>query len=105
MHVRRTGISWSSSDNPIGKTPFLQAEKFQQITMHFTSFIAAVGLVATSLAHPTNTIDRRDEGDRVTVANLTFHGGPASYSMSVPADGQIYPTSKSSLRLFLDENN
>ena len=68
--------------------------------MHFTSFIFGFGLLAASLAHP--TVDKRDDDGHVTVANLTFHGGPVSYSMVVPADGNVYPTSKRSYTRILN---
>ncbi|KAI0120798.1 hypothetical protein F4776DRAFT_631884 [Hypoxylon sp. NC0597] len=45
----------------------------------------ALGLVTSSLAHP---LDERD----VQVAHLTFHGGPASYQLAVPADGTVVNT-------------
>ncbi|KAI5918703.1 hypothetical protein F4810DRAFT_558420 [Camillea tinctor] len=47
--------------------------------------ILALGLLSESLAHP---LDERD----VQVAHLTFHGGPASYTLDVPADGSVVPT-------------
>ncbi|KAI1134259.1 hypothetical protein F5Y05DRAFT_422827 [Hypoxylon sp. FL0543] len=54
--------------------------------MKFTSSVlTALGLVAGSLAHP---LEDRD----VQVAHLTFHGGPASYQLAVPADGSVVKT-------------
>ncbi|KAI0595165.1 hypothetical protein F4775DRAFT_595519 [Biscogniauxia sp. FL1348] len=47
--------------------------------------ILALGLFSESLAHP---LDERD----VQVAHFTFHGGPASYELAVPADGSVVPT-------------
>ncbi|KAK3313097.1 hypothetical protein B0H66DRAFT_569546 [Apodospora peruviana] len=44
----------------------------------FTSLTFAFGLVASTLA--------------VQTVHLTFHGGPAQYSMAFPADGTVYPT-------------
>jgi len=44
----------------------------------------ALGLAAAS------PIEERDTPQTV---HLTFHGGPASYSMAFPADGNVYPTS------------
>ncbi|KAL7621824.1 hypothetical protein AAE478_007324 [Parahypoxylon ruwenzoriense] len=44
-----------------------------------------LGLVASSSAHP---LEDRD----VQVAHLTFHGGPASYELVVPADGTVVNT-------------
>ena len=52
------------------------------------SINALLGLaVASAVASPLE--DRQN----VQVAHLTFHGGPASYSLSVPADGREVPTS------------
>ncbi|KAI1473142.1 uncharacterized protein F4812DRAFT_40756 [Daldinia caldariorum] len=42
-------------------------------------------LIASSSAHP---VEERD----VQVAHLTFHGGPASYELAVPADGSVVNT-------------
>ncbi|KAI2629959.1 hypothetical protein GGR54DRAFT_287249 [Hypoxylon sp. NC1633] len=54
--------------------------------MQFTSTVLlGLGLVASSLAHP---LEDRD----VQVAHLTFHGGPASYELTVPADGTVVNT-------------
>ncbi|OTA52721.1 hypothetical protein K449DRAFT_427053 [Hypoxylon sp. EC38] len=50
-----------------------------------SSILFALGLVASSLAHP---LDERD----VQIAHLTFHGGPASYQLAVPADGTVVNT-------------
>ncbi|GAP89451.1 hypothetical protein SAMD00023353_4000920 [Rosellinia necatrix] len=50
-----------------------------------TSLIATLGLIAGTQAHPAVEA-------RVAVAHLTFHGGPASYSLAVPADGRTVPT-------------
>lgn len=56
--------------------------------MKFTgAILIGLGLVATSTAHP---VEERD----VQVAHLTFHGGPASYDLSVPADGSVVNTSE-----------
>ena len=56
--------------------------------MKFTNAILiGLGLVASSTAHP---VEERD----VQVAHLTFHGGPASYDLSVPADGSVVNTSE-----------
>ncbi|OTB09363.1 hypothetical protein M426DRAFT_6637 [Hypoxylon sp. CI-4A] len=54
--------------------------------MMFTSVILlGLGLAASSSAHP---LEDRD----VQVAHLTFHGGPASYELDVPADGTVVYT-------------
>ncbi|KAI1498310.1 hypothetical protein F5X99DRAFT_335008 [Biscogniauxia marginata] len=47
--------------------------------------VLTLSLVSCSLAHP---LDGRD----VQVAHLTFHGGAASYELSVPADGTVIQT-------------
>ncbi|KAK1760055.1 hypothetical protein QBC47DRAFT_366306 [Echria macrotheca] len=47
---------------------------------------AALAL-ALGLASAT-PIQERD----VQTVHLTFHGGPASYSLAIPADGKVYPT-------------
>ncbi|KAI1801329.1 hypothetical protein F4811DRAFT_534880 [Daldinia bambusicola] len=44
-----------------------------------------VSLIAGSSAHP---VEERN----VQVAHLTFHGGPASYDLAVPADGSVVNT-------------
>lgn len=41
------------------------------------------------------------EDRQVQVAHLTFHGGPASYELAVPADGTVVQTSKTVLVLTL----
>ncbi|KAI4865978.1 hypothetical protein F4820DRAFT_418278 [Hypoxylon rubiginosum] len=54
--------------------------------MKFSSTVLfGLGLVAGSHAHP---LEERD----VQVAHLTFHGGPASYDLAVPADGTLVYT-------------
>ncbi|KAH8204486.1 hypothetical protein TruAng_001402 [Truncatella angustata] len=35
---------------------------------------------------------RLEARDQVQTVHLTFHGGPAEYSMAIPADGKRYPT-------------
>jgi len=37
-----------------------------------------------------------EERDAPQIVHLTFHGGPAEYSLEFPADGQVYPTSSCS---------
>jgi hypothetical protein len=56
--------------------------------MKLTQSILGLGLIATSIAQP---VDTRDPFQTV---HLTFHGGPAEYSIAIPADGQVYPTSE-----------
>ncbi|CAI4211037.1 unnamed protein product [Parascedosporium putredinis] len=46
-----------------------------------------LALAATAFAHP--TVDTRDAAQTV---HLTFHGGPAEYSMTFPADGVVRKT-------------
>ncbi|TDZ40686.1 hypothetical protein CTRI78_v010195 [Colletotrichum trifolii] len=50
-----------------------------------TSVVATLALSLPSLTQP---LEERD----VQTVHLTFHGGPASYQLTVPADGRIYPT-------------
>ena len=49
-----------------------------------------LGLAASAIASPLEVLETRQG---VQVAHLTFHGGPASYSLDVPADGREVPTS------------
>ncbi|KAK5657556.1 hypothetical protein OQA88_3129 [Cercophora sp. LCS_1] len=51
--------------------------------MKLLALAMALGLAAAS------PIEERDTPQTV---HLTFHGGPASYSMAFPADGKVYPT-------------
>lgn len=46
----------------------------------------ALGSFGSAMAQP---LEERD----VQVAHLTFHAGPVSYQLSVPADGTVVPTS------------
>ncbi|MBE3042543.1 hypothetical protein IMZ48_08185 [Candidatus Bathyarchaeota archaeon] len=55
--------------------------------MHL-SFSSPLGLAAATLAHP--ALEQRANPQTV---HLTFHGGPASYSMEFPADGTVHETS------------
>ena len=56
--------------------------------MKYLSILApALGLLATTSAMPL------EERDDVQTVHLTFHGGPAEYSLAIPADGTIHPTS------------
>lgn len=51
--------------------------------------LSLLGLAGAALALP--ALERRDDAQTV---HLTFHGGPASYSMEFPADGAVRETSK-----------
>lgn len=51
--------------------------------------ILSLGFAAVGLALP--ALEQRDEPQTV---RLTFHGGPASYSMEFPADGVVRETGK-----------
>ncbi|WYZ42477.1 hypothetical protein EsH8_VI_000176 [Colletotrichum jinshuiense] len=51
-----------------------------------TFLLTILSLAPSSLAHP---LEERDE---VQTVHLTFHGGPASYDLAIPANGQVYPT-------------
>ncbi|KAL2016604.1 hypothetical protein VTK56DRAFT_3261 [Thermocarpiscus australiensis] len=48
---------------------------------------SALGLLAASVS--AMPLDERDD---VQTVHLTFHGGPAQYTMAFPADGNVYPT-------------
>lgn len=63
--------------------------------MQFTVSLLSLGLVATSGAQ---ALEPRAD---VQTVHLTFHGGPAQYSLAIPADGQVYQTSKSGQNLSL----
>ncbi|KAI1122627.1 hypothetical protein F5Y10DRAFT_286994 [Nemania abortiva] len=49
------------------------------------SLVVFFGLLGGIQAHP---VEERE----IVVAHLTFHGGPASYELSVPTDGTVIPT-------------
>ena len=51
--------------------------------------LLSLTLAASAVASPFDLESRQD----VQVAHLTFHGGPASYDLAVPADGSVVPTS------------
>jgi hypothetical protein len=55
-----------------------------------STILLALGLTATTLAHPL------ESRDNVQTVHLTFHGGPASYQLAIPANGQKFSTSTSS---------
>ncbi|KAK1542353.1 hypothetical protein CPAR01_05740 [Colletotrichum paranaense] len=54
--------------------------------MKFAVLLIPISFILPSLSHP---LEDRDAPQTV---HLTFHGGPASYEMTIPADGQVYPT-------------
>lgn len=58
------------------------------LIMKFSALLTSISFILPSLSHP---LEDRDAPQTV---HLTFHGGPASYEMTIPADGQIYPTSQ-----------
>lgn len=59
--------------------------------MQITTALTTLGLAAgAALAQPYSQVSRRDG---IQVAHLTFHGGPASYSLIIPSDGQVFYTS------------
>ncbi|KAK0649855.1 hypothetical protein B0T16DRAFT_410792 [Cercophora newfieldiana] len=49
-------------------------------------------LSATALALGLAAASPIEERNTPQTVHLTFHGGPASYSMAFPADGKVYPT-------------
>lgn len=51
-------------------------------------FAAAFGLLATASAIPV------EERDDVQIVHLNFHGGPANYTLAIPADGSVHETSE-----------
>lgn len=55
---------------------------------------SVLAMAATAFSNPI-------EDRQVQVAHLTFHGGPASYELAVPADGTVVQTSKTVLVLTL----
>ncbi|KAI5859292.1 hypothetical protein GGS23DRAFT_586457 [Durotheca rogersii] len=55
--------------------------------MRFVSTVLGLGLVAQAWAHPVE-----EPSPPVQVAHMTFHGGPASYELEVPADGTVVYT-------------
>ncbi|KAI9904449.1 hypothetical protein N3K66_000978 [Trichothecium roseum] len=57
--------------------------------MQITTVLTTLGLAAAALSQPYAPISRRDG---IQVAHLTFHGGPASYSLIIPSDGQVFYT-------------
>jgi hypothetical protein len=56
--------------------------------MKYLNILApALGLLASTSAMPL------EERDDVQTVHLTFHGGPAEYSLAIPADGSFHATS------------
>jgi hypothetical protein len=55
---------------------------------YFIALTAALGLLTTTLAVPLA------ERQGAQTVHLTFHCGPAEYSMAFPADGTVYSTSE-----------
>lgn len=58
----------------------------------FATLLAITGLVA---AAPSPFEKRTGTNPTGQIAHFVFHGGPASYTLEVPANGQIVPTSES----------
>ena len=54
------------------------------------SYLFYIGLLITA-SNASPVIEERD----VQTVHFVFHGGPASYEMTFPADGISRPTSKS----------
>lgn len=66
-----------------------------QFKMHFsipTLMTFGLAAISNTLAAPTDFFD----------VEITFIGGPASYNLTIPADGQVHPTSMSFHLLFLE---
>ncbi|KAI1082932.1 hypothetical protein F5B20DRAFT_578008 [Whalleya microplaca] len=63
-----------------------------------TTVLFGFGLLERALAHP---LEDRD----VQVAHLTFHGGPASYELAVPADGTVVNTNSDISVSIIDDND
>lgn len=57
----------------------------------FATSVLAIAAVASVHALPSNDLAERD----VQSVSLIFQGGPASYNMTIPADGKEYFTSRS----------
>ncbi|KAK6212545.1 hypothetical protein LQW54_005129 [Pestalotiopsis sp. IQ-011] len=67
--------------------------------MQFTVSLLSLGLVATSGAQ---ALEPRAD---VQTVHLTFHGGPAQYSLAIPADGQVYQTNNDISVSIIDDND
>lgn len=59
--------------------------------MKFYTSIASLGIFAVVLAAP--AVETRDD---VQTVHLVFHGGPASYNLTIPANGEVFETSRPS---------
>ncbi|KAK4153251.1 hypothetical protein C8A00DRAFT_43814 [Chaetomidium leptoderma] len=53
---------------------------------YFATLASALSLLASASAIP---MEQRDD---VQTVHLTFHGGPAEYSLAIPADGSVHAT-------------
>ncbi|KAK4101230.1 hypothetical protein N658DRAFT_426170 [Parathielavia hyrcaniae] len=53
---------------------------------YLAALVSALGLLASVSAVP---VEERDDVQTVT---LIYQAGPAQYTMSIPADGNVYPT-------------
>ena len=62
--------------------------------MQFTA-ATVLAIIGFAAAMPAPEAAALEERTGIQVANFVFQGGPASYSMQVPADGNYYPTSAS----------
>lgn len=61
-----------------------------------TIFASTLAFVALNAAHalPNGPVDGLSDRDAAQTVTLIFEGGPASYNLSIPADGQEYFTCK-----------
>ena len=59
--------------------------------MQFT--LPTLAAVLLGLASAAPAAQENEASTAVQIANLVFHGGPAQYSLAVPADGTVVPTS------------
>lgn len=57
--------------------------------MKFSASILGLSLASVTLAVPAH-LESRDD---VQTVHLTFHGGPASYELAIPANGEVFQTS------------
>ncbi|RYP59707.1 hypothetical protein DL771_010776 [Monosporascus sp. 5C6A] len=56
----------------------------------FKTAILGLSLATASLSQPL-------EDRQTRIVHLTFHGGPASYQLDVPADGTVVPTNNNNI--------
>lgn len=63
--------------------------------MKLTSLLTPILGLFTWTASAIPLEERTDQP--VQTVRLTFHGGPASYNLTFPADGQLYKTSTSTV--------